>query len=270
MKRSFLTLSILLLFAGGIWSAEDEKRKHYMEVLSACSDSEVKEVVGLFVGTNLDLSCVKDSFDKFHASREFRYSEYKKPITVFSNHVPEYINNPSPYTEKVTEVTSLYAMKGGEASSAGEDFLYQVGDKFWYLFTNNGYSEVNILKVNDQEEPELIFYTEPYGTGTNNHLLNLPMNKYLFLSRGYFVFNQVEVEQISYEKNGIKSYFNVGGPFWFNTVETYSFVSDTKTWQFINYKGEGALCMPKADFLKASGFYEKNFGDLEEVCVWRN
>ena len=59
MKKTSLVLSILLLFAGGVWSAEDEKRIHYMEVLSACSDSEVKEVVGLFVGTNLDLSCVK-------------------------------------------------------------------------------------------------------------------------------------------------------------------------------------------------------------------
>ena len=245
--NKLLFLSILLLFAGGVY-AENEKAKHYMEVLSACSDSEVKKVVGLFVGTNLDLSCLKDSFDKFHASRELRYSEYKKPVTVFNNHVPKYINNPSPYTEKVTEVTSLYAMKGGEASSAGEDFLYQVGDKFWYLFTDNGYSEVNLLKVNDQEEPELIFYTEPYGPGTNNHLLNLPMNRYLFLSRGYFKFTQIEVEQISYEQDGIKSYFlNRGGPFWFDTVETYSFVSDTETWQFINYKGEGALCMPKAD-----------------------
>ena len=268
MKRTSLVLSLLLLFAGGVY-AENEKTKHYMEVLSACSDSEVKKVVGLFVGTNLDLSCLKDSFDKFHASRELRYSEYKKPVTVFNNHVPKYINNPSPYTEKVTEVTSLYAMKGGEASSAGEDFLYQVGDKFWYLFTDNGYSEVNLLKVNDQEEPELIFYTEPYGPGTNNHLLNLPMNRYLFLGRGYFKFTQIEVEQISYEQNGIKSYFLKGGPFWFDTVETYSFVTDTETRQFINSKGEGTQCMPKAEFLTASGWEDKDFGDLEEVCVWR-
>ena len=250
----------------GAW-AEDKKRQHYMEVLSACSDSEVKKVVGLYVGTNLDLSCLKDSFDKFHASRELRYAERKKPVTVFNNHVPEYIDNPSPYTEKVTEVTSLYAMREGEASSAGVDFLYQVGDKFWYLFTDNGYSEVNLLKVNDQEEPEYIFYTDPYGPGTNNHLLNLPMNKYLFLGNGYFNFTKFEVEQMSYQQKGIKSYFlNSGGPFWFDTVETYSFVSDTETRQFVN---SGSTCMSKEDFLTASGWEDKGFGDLEEVCVWR-
>ena len=263
MKHLSIILLILLMSMGA-W-AENKKDKHYMEVLSACSDSEVKEVVGLFVGTNLDLSCVKDSFDAFHASRELRFAEYKKPLTVFNNHAPKYIGNVSTYTEKVTEVTSLYAMKEVEASTAGVDFLYQVDDKFWYLFTNNGHSEMDILKVNDQEEPELILYTDPYGPGTNNHLLNLPMDKYLFLGNGYFNFTKVEVEQISYEQNGIKSYFlNSGGPFWFDTIETHSFVSDTETRQFIN---SGSTCMSKEDFLNASGWENVSFEGLEEVCV---
>ena len=104
MKAALTTILLALLMSMGAW-ANDEKRQHYIEVLSSCSDSKVKEVVGLFVGTNLDLSCVKDSFDAFHASRELRYSEYDKTKTSINNHEPKYLNINTIHIDKIKTIS---------------------------------------------------------------------------------------------------------------------------------------------------------------------
>ena len=104
MKAALTTILLALLMSMGAW-ANDEKRQHYIEVLSSCSDSKVKEVVGLFVGTNLDLSCVKDSFDKYHASRELRYSEYNKTKTSINNHEPKYLNINTIHIDKIKTIS---------------------------------------------------------------------------------------------------------------------------------------------------------------------
>ena len=129
---------------------------------------------------------------------------------------------------------------------------------------------MNILKVNNAKEPEIVVYSDPYGPGTNYHLLNLPQNEYFFMGSGDPEFINVSSEKISYSRKGIKSFFlNQGGPFWSDSIETYSFLTKKKTSKFVNYEGESAVCMNKEDFLIKSGWKDEGFGGLNKICIWR-
>ena len=267
MKTPSIALLTLFMSMGAL--AEDEKDKHYMEVLSACSDSEVKEVVGLFVGTNLDLSCVKDSFDSFHASRELRYREYNKVKTSINNHEPKYLNINTTHIDKLKTITSLYIMEGGEGSSSGHDLLYSAGNKFWYLYPDGDFSEMNILKVNAEEEPELIIYSVSQSSRTDYYLLNLTYEKTLHMGSGSPDFKSIETDEITYSTSGKKSYFKGGGAFWYNLDTTHSFITDSSEDKFINTEGKYSSCRSKQDFIKYTGWENVSFEGLEEVCVTR-
>ena len=274
MKKTSLILSTLLLFAGGVWADED-RVGHYKKVLMDCGNPSISVLKikygALFSSTNLDLDCVKEKFNKHQAERKLYLSEETRIKTVVGSDYLKQKNNMvknSPPLQNIKTITSMYSETCGQQCLPAEDFIYQTGNRYWFLFTNSS-SQMNVLKINEIGDPQLIFYTNSESnTYIENYLINIPLNKVVKLGQGWFEFKNVGLNEVDYKRKQIKSYFKGGGAFWFDSIETYSFKSDSKNVQFINAEGKGVSCFPRETFLEMTGFMEKLFKDFEEVCVY--
>ena len=275
--KALTTILITLLMSMGAW-ADDDRVGHYKKVLMDCGNSSISVLKfsdgALLSSTNLDLDCVKEKFNDHHSQKELYSSEKTRIKTVvkgdYLNKRFFYVQGPTPHSQNVKTITSMYSERCGEQCFPAEDFIYQTGNRYWFMFANYGSSEINVLKINEIGEPQLILFANNYSnTFFVNYLINIPLNKVTRLGHGSFEFNRISVDEVDYKRNMIKDYFKGGGAFWFDGTGTYSFKSDSKkNTQFINAKGKGVSCFPRKTFLEMTTFKEKLFKDLEEVCVY--
>tara|TARA_Y100000590_G_scaffold450782_1_gene591048 strand:- start:2096 stop:2932 length:837 start_codon:yes stop_codon:yes gene_type:complete len=276
MKHLTITL-LTLLTSMGVWS-EENRIKHYQSLLTECSSSQVAQLPfgygALFYLNNLNTECLKTKFDAHHVKSNYSSVGGSPQFKTEINKIKEedlFVNKRAAqalpglgYMDNLLKITSIYSSICGEDCRPAYDFIYQNGQKFWYLFTNDS-SSVVTLKVNDIGDPEIFLVTNSGSlTYYDNFLVNLHAKKVVKLGQGKFRFTEVDNNEVTYKRIDIKSYYNGGGAFWFDSKETYSFLSDTKEVKFLNVSGN---CYSKETFVNKSGFRESVFEGMDEVCV---
>ena len=250
--KKIIALLLLSPIAYADVSAETLKEK-----LETCSSSEVNVIDILYMGENLDKDCLTNEFNKIFKSQkkiDWLGEEYQVEIK-------DYESN-----QEIKTITSISGEKCGEKCIPTNDWIYEVGNKFWYLapYTDGA---VDIL-MHDSEEPLIIKYALYTTTAVRNNLIHIPNQKSYSLGSGDVEIIDIDLERVDWVNAFRKSYFIDGGAFWYDSISTLNFKDEIKEWEWVNtpqvYKGN--ICTSKENFIEMSGMDEKAFVNLDEVC----
>ena len=227
------------------------------EKLETCSSSEINVIDILYTGENLDKDCLTKEFNKIFKTQkkiDWLGQEYKVEIK-------DYESN-----QEIKTITSIWGDRCGEKCIPTKDWIYEVGNKFWYLapYTDGA---VDILMYGSKE-PLIIKYALYTTTAVRNNLIHIPNQKSYSLGSGDVEILDIDLNQMQWTNNGRKTYFLAGGAHWYNSKSNLNFKNETLEWEWINTSDSyrGNQCMEKERYLELSGMDKNAFINLEEVC----
>ena len=241
-------------------------------ILEKCSGSKVKAISNLYVGKNLDQRCLvkefnnvfkQDAHKKFFAYTDWSSGDGKKVIPEYQTKIidydpDEFINldyKHLPNINSIKSITSVWSSSCGEVCKPAQDYLYEANGKFWYLIAgSDAGSDISVLKTDANGNPQLIFWVGHDITRKTNYLIHLVTEREFVLGSGSLSISDINLEEMKYNKSGVKSYFTKGGAFWYDSKITLNFSNNTSTWKYVNTKT--STCMKKKAFLNATGWME--------------